>query len=215
MRRLRDVLEHDDRFVLVGGSIPRWTLAATAVQEQYTGQEEKLIEFGRDVQGIKLVRWKTSSRHGPLADRESLAALCEHVMRSAGTALTVRQMTTVAAVRLNLAEPPAVAQLDDEVFHGSSRVSEDTVGSLVAIRASAEDIWAQLTDRERTLLPILDMGVREAAERIGIGKTQAAVSIQRLKALLKSIMEEDPEDGLSKLRELEIIASEERPRTDN
>ena len=131
-----------------GRGIPRWTLSATGVQEQFTGQIEHLIHVGRAVAGIKEVRWRSDRRRGPIADRESLAMMFEAVLTSANTSLTVRELARVAAARFNLLDPPLLVDVDDALSGPVAPVRDGPAQTIIAAETAA-DLWSQLTDRER------------------------------------------------------------------
>ena len=185
MRRVRSVLEGDERFQRVGGGrgIPRWTLSATGVQEQFTGQIEHLIHVGRAVAGIKEVRWRSDRRRGPIADRESLAMMFEAVLTSANTSLTVRELARVAAARFNLLDPPLLVDVDDALSGPVAPIRDGPAQTIIAAETAA-DLWSQLTDRERDVYPYLDLSARQAAQYLNLGKSQVAVAQARLKELL-------------------------------
>jgi hypothetical protein len=210
-RRLRDVLENDGRFVEVAGVGSRrlWTLAATNIREQYTGQVGRLVEAAWAVQDIKTIRWRSANRHGPVAERESLARLCEHILREAGTSMRLDTLVQVVARRFNLGEPPATVLLDDVEVSGGRGDLQDTG---VAVDETAEALWEQLTDREKRTLPYLAESVRDAAEHLGAGKSQVALTQKRLREILKAALADDP-DGEAVLNRLYLLADELADRT--
>lgn len=205
MTRVRSIMEEDERFELVRvrTGIPRWTLASTGVQEQFTGQIEHLIRAGRAVEGIKEVRWRSERRRGPVAQRESLGDLFEAILQAAGTSLTVRELARVAAARFNLLEPPLLYEFDDS-FSPFSSADLGPDDRLVVSEAALE-IWDQLTDRERALYPYLDLSARKAAEMMGLGKSQMAVAQVRVRDLLARELEGN-RDQRAILQELDTIS---------
>jgi hypothetical protein len=64
---------------------------------------------------------------------------------------------------------------------------------------TAEQVLAQLTERERMVLSVLDEPVRTVARAAGIGKTTAAATVARLKTLLQSVLPPG-DDGAAVLR---------------
>ena len=211
LRRLRSILESDDRFWTVEprSGIPLWTLSATKIPEPYTGRLDPLIAAAREVEGLKLVRWKSSNRHGPIAERESLVFLCEVVLRAAGTAMRLQEIADVVAARFNLVgELPSTVFLDE----GELPPAGDTEREYEANETAAA-IWEQLTERERALFPFLDSSAREVAARFDLGKSQMAVSQERIRQLLRDWLSDDPASA-DVLRALQLMAERLRDRTD-
>jgi len=207
MRRVRDVLEHDERFESVPSPEPRWTLRTSGVREPFTGQIDTLIDAGRRMQGLRVRRWNSERRRGPYADRETLARLCEHLLVAAQTALTVRQLARIVAARFNVGSPPLMVELDERLAKSTYPSQEDSVGEGLVVEEAARAVWSQLTERERLLVPVLEMGVREAASHIGTGKSQAAVSRHRVRTIVEAACGAEVDRG-SVLRRLEELADD-------
>ncbi len=91
----------------------------------------------------------------------------------------------------NVGEPPLVVELDDELAKPINGSYDDGPANQLLTNETAASIWRKLTERERTLLPVLDESVRDAAERVGIGKSQAGVSMKRI----RSLIDEECADG--------------------
>lgn len=212
MRRIRSVLEHDERFAVTSGDgIPRWTLRATGARDPFTGQIESLIEASWRVHGLRLSRWNSETRRSPHAERDSLARLCEHVLRAAQTTLPVNHLARVVAARLNVGQPPMLVDLDERLAKPGDVAGQDSVGTVLVVDEAAHAAWSQLTERERLLVPLLEESVRAAAGRVGLGKSQAAVAMKRIRSVLADACSDGVELG-AVARRLQDIA-DESPRT--
>ena len=191
MRRVRDVLQADARFTRAGDTSRLWTLVATESREPYTGQPEALVEAAWTVKNVRVVRWKSETRRGPYADRDSIARICERLLQAHPTAMSLPQLTRAVAARLNVGEPPLVVELDDELAKPLNGSYDDGPANQLLTNETAASIWRKLTEREKILLPVLDESVRNASERVGIGKSQAGVSMKRI----RSLIDEECADG--------------------
>jgi hypothetical protein len=212
IRRVRTVLEEDDRFVTVGTSgILRWTLQSTGVREQFTGQIETLIAASRSVEGVTMVRWRSERRRGPVADREALAQIFEAVLVAAGTSLSAIELAKVTAARFNLLDPPLLLELDEAFWRPDPFAEVGPAERAVAAEQAAE-IWEQLSPRERTIYLFVDQSARQAAEHVGLGKSQIAVSQARIKELISDAIGGSP-DAPSVIAELERLAGADQNRT--
>lgn len=184
MQRVRHVLEADSRFERVGNTPRLWTLVSSGSRDPFTGQPEALVEAAWTVKQVRIVRWNSERRRGPYADSDSIARICERLLESYPTAMTVAQLTRAVASRLNLGEPPLLVELDDELAKPMNSAYDDGPSNQLLVAEATASIWGKLTEREKSLLPFMDGSVREAAEQLGIGKSQAAVSMKRIRLLV-------------------------------
>jgi len=84
-------------------------------------------------------------------------------------------------------------------------LSTEAADESASARERAAEIWNQLSERERLILPFLDEPVRSAAERLGLGKSATAAAMSRLREALRVTFEGD-EDAAQVLGYLVQIA---------
>lgn len=194
VRRLRNVLAEDERFMVVPDGRPgagNVTLTGGNT-EPYVGSPANLIDAARTVREVTVVRWSPSARReGPLADAPSLRALSAAVLEAAAGSLELVFLAEVVATRLGVdprAVPAAIAveDIDDLTAHGEA----DQVGSAEDPREAAagrlerdevvDAVLAQLSVRERLVLAWLHEPVRTIADRTGLAVSTAGAVKQRV-----------------------------------
>jgi len=208
LRRLNDVLARDARFVeagKAGSPSRRWALRGLQDNDEYTGDPRPLRRAAWEAQGIAVARWRSSTRTY-VSDRESIAAFALAVLAAAGGPVDRELLLDIAADRFDLREPPLTIDIDDVPVEGAVATPSDEATPV------AEEVWRQLTERERAALPFLDGTVREAAEALGVGKTTAADVLRRLKALLADTAGMDGA-VLRRLQELAMVRTPPNDRS--
>lgn len=177
-----------------------WTLP-TVSQDMWAGDRTELVAAAFSVVDISLLRWRSDRRRSPIAERASLVAVMTRVIEAAGGPVPYTTMAEVIEHRFSLASPPLLIDLDDE----PGPVEPETTPEEQASAAlDAEVIFEQLTDRERWVLHLYEEGettVRELANQIGVSKSTAANTVNRLKQLLAGSLDEST-DGLATLQAL-------------
>ncbi|MGH2732280.1 MAG: hypothetical protein ACRDJG_04980 [Actinomycetota bacterium] len=208
IRRLQDILEGDDAFAQVLAGQPgmgNWILRKWGRADPWAGSLDDLTAAGWAAVGIRLSRWRANARRrGPISDRASLVAFCRAVLEAAQGSLPLQTIAEVAAHRFALAAPPMIESLDALEFE----VEVVTMGSSVdpgTSRLQAEEIWKQLTLRERLLLRHLQEPVRSVAEAVGLGKSATAEAMARLREILRVALEGE-EDAEAIIRHLTKMA---------
>jgi hypothetical protein len=98
--------------------------------------------------------------------------------------MTLAQLTRAVAARLNVGEPPLLVELDDELAKPINSAYDDGPANELLTDEATASIWGKLTEREKAVVPFLDESVRDAAERLGIGKSQVGVSMKRIRLLI-------------------------------
>ncbi len=153
-----------------------------------------------------IVRWRSSIRRDPV-DAAALTAVCAAIIEAAAAPVRTNTLVEIGLQRFSLALGPAVADLDDD-----PPTSEPAVDDVVVDRAAAQAAFAQLTERERTLLTVWDAPVRTVAQAIGLGPSATAVAIRRLEELLTELLDQqdDPETVWHELQHLAHTWGEHR-----
>lgn len=193
--RLMRLVKERDQFVRVrtvaGNAL---ALGAHASAEPWAGSSQSLLEAARSV-NVRVVRWRSAHRRDPGIDDESFVRVLEAVLGAAGVPVPVKDMLLVFSDVFGLYPSPKYVELGDEPGLSTSTTEETAVENVMV-----DDAWKQLSDRERHLLAAYGP-VRDMAERLGKGKSTAAVDCQRLKDLLVRLVgiDESAEDVVERL----------------
>jgi DNA-directed RNA polymerase specialized sigma24 family protein len=159
--------------------------------EAWAGDECVLISAALEVTDVKLLRWRSSSRRSPVAERESLVAVLSAVVEAAGRPVPADVMLRVVAWRFGLHPTPTLVDLDDEPEPAASQPDPAEAAS---VSEAAGAIFDQLSGRERLALLYHDLPVRELADVLGTGKSTAANVLGRVRAHLASALADDDVD---------------------
>ena len=189
--RVKEILRSSGSFVHVGGPDDRWARPGDSAGP---GTPEPTVLASAIANlPVTIPRWTSTLRDAPLADRPSLEALIEALLTAAGGSLPVVEIAHALTTRLDHRRVPLTVSID--VLEGAEPAD---VGADPADRTAAEvhatAIFDALSDRERLLVPHLEQTVREIASRIGTGKSQAALIMQRLVDHLRRELEDDSAD---------------------
>jgi hypothetical protein len=205
VRRVRNVLEGDERFMLAGGTPRLWTLTTTRSRDPFTGQPETLVQAAWTVGDVKVVRWRSDTRRSPLADRDSISRICEGILETYPTAMTVAQLSRAIASRLNVAEPPLLVELDDALAKPIDDAFDDGPANRLLEGTSTRAVWERLSERERAVLTVLDLSVRDAADQLRLGKSQTGVAMKRIRTIIEEECVDEVNRGMV-TRRLQDIA---------
>src|SRR6266540_7464035 len=96
-RRLEELLSDDPAVERVRAGEPGagwWRLAGTSAAP-WGGRFEDLVAAANGVPGIRLVRWSSSTRRNPIAERQSLLDIVHAVLAAADGCLDLRQLVAV------------------------------------------------------------------------------------------------------------------------
>ncbi|MFG2445007.1 hypothetical protein ACGFQG_19245 [Nocardia fluminea] len=178
IRRLKTILAADDTFVINGETVG----LTGGPAEPYAADEAVLVRAARRVDaGTR--RWRPDAkRQGPLATKEEMVALIVAVLTAAEARLTFASLARVIARRFDL--DPLAATTEIDALDPTPQHSYDEVD----VGDQAAHILDQLTDRERLVLPYLDMSTREAEQLLPLGRTTIANTQLRLKTLLADLL---------------------------
>jgi hypothetical protein len=216
IRRLRDVLGSDDRFVVVSAGVPgagNVMLAVETNTEPFGGREADLLTAAFAVEDITVVRWRPDARRdGPLADRHSLAEVSAAVLTAARASLRWADLASVVGSRFGL-DPravPATMAVDDldGVLLRSAAQAGGVPGRELAQSDAARAVLSQLTARERLVLAWLGEPVRTIADRTGLAVSTAGLVKQRVTEHLRVMLANDPDAEETALACRDMAASD-------
>ncbi len=205
VRRLKDVAAVDARFVVRGNMV---ALAQTPEDAApFAGDEARLVQSIASFKPL-IRRWRPDThREGPLADREETSALIQTILSAAGGACSFATLARTLALRFELTEMPAAVPVD---------VLDSTPASPFApaeVADQVDHILAQLTEREKLLLPLMDGSSRDIAMTIGLGRTTVAKTQVRLRSLLRELIPTADADDIARELLVRLQRSDEGPDT--
>ncbi|HWH30981.1 MAG TPA: hypothetical protein VNU26_18850 [Mycobacteriales bacterium] len=191
VRRIRELLGDDDRFAPAAGG--RWALSDGPSDPSAAGPGA-LAAAAAGETDVDVPAWDSARRRAPLADRPSLLRLVARVLRAADGSLTTADVARAVAARLDPTRVPFVTELD--VLERVPDPSTSGRPEAVVARIRAQEIFAEMSDRERVLLASWDRPLRDLGELLDVRHSQAAVIKQRLAAWLRqSVLEDGAEDA--------------------
>lgn len=187
IKRLNEVFGSAPAFRRVagaGGGVAWWSLV-DGREEPTDRPFTALVGAAAEVRDVTVPRWSDAAhRRAPHADRESLMELGRKILEAAGGSVSVAEIARAMAARLGLGPSPTGIDVDvpdqPEPYGGVPDDADHTLDAMVA-----EAIFGRLSERERLVVAHWDDPVRELATRIGLGKSQAAASRQRVVDLLR------------------------------
>lgn len=195
-RRLENVLAVEDAFEEVPAGEAgegRWRRVGTAVLP-WSGRTEDLIDAARAVPNVKIPKWSSTTRRGPVADRGSIVAVANAVLKAAGGSLEVAQLVEVFVVRFPAVLDPAVGplpnDLDASIVLGQGLTPEQQLIAAddeVNAAVTAAEVVGMLAPWERQVVPHLD-SPRSIQVVLGCGRSQAYQHARRLKEKLTQLV---------------------------
>lgn len=219
IRRLKEVLLADDRFMVVPKGVPgagNVMLTGGGAAEPFGGRESDLIAAAFDVKEVTVVRWRPGARReSPLSDRDSLIKVAEAVLAAAGASLRWADLAVVVGTRFGM-DPrgmPATTPVDD--LDGNLNDARRSLsGQPVAPdeellqQATARAVLDQLTDRELLVLAWLASPVRTIADRTGLAVSTAGLLKQRVTDHLRTMLADEPDAETIALACRDLAAAE-------
>lgn len=196
-RRLENVLAAADAFEQVpagdaGGG--RWRLTSTSVPP-WAGSTEDLVDAARAVPNVKIPKWSSTTRRGPVADRRSIVAVAAAVLNAAGGSLEVAQLVAVLVARFPVVlDDPVVCSLPDDLDN-SVGLDEALTAEQQLVAAdhevdaavTAAEVVGMLAPWERRIVPHLDNPLAIQTV-LGCGRSQAYQHARRLKEKLTQLV---------------------------
>lgn len=180
MRSLEHAIDRDDEIVTVGSKAAwtkAWSLRAYAAEHPYSGDPAVLVDAAHAVPEVQRAVWNSERRRAPIAEPASLLKVIRAILTVARAPVLRRLFVDVIVARFPLAwEPPHVEI--DETFTDAN-ISPEAA-------AIAQVIWADLKPNDRLVVAVLDLDVREIAERTGLSKSTAHRAQVRAKKVLSA-----------------------------
>lgn len=183
--RVAEILKEEAAFSRVegaGDAASRWRLkdgptAASSIPDTTLISALASLE-------ITVPKWSSDSRAAPLADRESFVRMIVAALAAASGSLTAADIAQVIATRLDHRKAPLSIELD--VLESAA---EHPPALDPAVQASsavlAEQIFRRLSERERMILALYDLPVRDLGDALALGRSQAALLRNRLAERLR------------------------------
>lgn len=195
--RINEVLRAEPGFVRVAG---RWALES-GPRDAGTDDPEALQ---RVIAGLPVIvpAWgHDAHRSAPVADRTTIASLCGVLLDTAGGSLTPRSLALALSGRLGVGQAPVsleVSAFDGPPAWGSSNA--DQVASEALRRGRADEVVAELNDRERLAVGYPELTVRQLAPLLGVSPSQAHVIRSRAVEIMRTeLLDDDDAEGIALL----------------
>lgn len=190
--RLEELLGRNSEFVRLSDRPARWALAGLTGTEVGRDDGDSLYTAATAVSGVKPVRWRDQNRRPPMASGPDLIRVLIAVLECAGPAgLEIGLLTHVFQRRFGVVLTSHVPLEEDDTLRDrliAPRVLD--VGEERRAADRAEEVYAQLSDRERRIL--LHLHDRARVEQIlGAGRSVAYNHISRARAVLATLAGED------------------------
>ncbi len=214
--RINDVMRTEPAFVLVAG---RW---AKADGPQAAGRDDP-DALSRAVAGQPVVvpAWgHDARREGPVADRDTIVALCGALLDAAGGSLTPRALARAIGSRVGIGQAPLSLDVDafdgppggagsladgprsgpasDGPMSGGPR-SDGTANDGLRLQRAAE-VLGELGDRERLTVAYPELTVRQLAPVLGVGASQCHVIRSRAAEIIRlELVDDDDAENVALL----------------
>lgn len=187
LERLRDVIsgmpdvEQDDKMIKLAGN-----------PEDVRGARfDELVAAASRV-ALVVPAWNPFSQHTPpVADRASLEEMIRATLHTAGSWITMGDLTAVLAVRLGVHDAPV--HRDDDGWERIAPVSYVDAATQVGIADAAARLLDSLTLKEQVVLPFLDDSATEIAKATGLGRTTAYKTAELARFKVRQSLDADPD----------------------
>lgn len=180
-----------------------WALDGFQAEMHWAGGHEPLAAAAADVQVDSGPEW-TGERSTPACTPDSLRLVCDAVLNTAASPVDRPLVLNVVTDRIipdDLDHVHANRE-DDEEGPASDGPAPDadlmTSIDEAAAMTVAQGIFESTDDRDRELLPYLDLSARDAADQpeVRVGKSVASERLRELKASLRPAFEAAPDPEL-------------------
>jgi len=183
IRRLKDVCAAEQDMVVSDHGVR----LLDSPDRAYADREDVLVSAALAV-SVQRRRWRPDARRdGPEADRSDSAAIVRAVLTVARRRVAWPQLGRIFAKRFDLIAAPATLDLDALDPHPVSDYAR------VEVTDQVEAILDQLTEREKRVLPLLDLSSREAATLLPYGHSTIANTQRRVRDFLSRVLRDDAE----------------------
>ena len=205
LRAIERRMQSDGGIVAAGdGPTRTWSLLDHADQLPYSGNPDDLVAAAYRVADVQPAAWsETSRRRRPLAEAESLRRVLHAILAAAAAPVDRGLLLRVVLARFPTAVMPPAAEADEASLPASMPV--DDAGIV------AKEVWAEMTDNERLVVPFLDETAREVARRTGLSRSTAHRARTSVKGLFKDCLS-GVEDQRRVMNELILLSNGVRAR---
>ncbi|MGW0566005.1 hypothetical protein [Streptomyces tauricus] len=193
-RRFAARLAEDDLFRAVPGASPRWALASHPADAVWQGDLGELVRAAWEVRGVWITVWNHS---GPTPRKtvHAFMAVLVGILEAARGAVREEDLAKALEARFDLLSPPRYTSL----YADDGALNEPIVGQAqdmdpVAAEMVADEIWQDMSPRERQLLPHLADEPAVVASVLGIGRHQTQAIMEALREKLKLALAGDGND---------------------
>jgi hypothetical protein len=177
--RVKEILRDEAEFEQVPGKSDRWTLAG-GEPEQSTVSPGTLTAAIAGTK-INIPKWSSDRRDAPLADRPSFVLLMTRVLTAAEGSLDTDDLARALTSRLDHRRTALTTTMDIEEYVSEHALMEGDSGTSAVAELHAADLFNTLSDRERIILAADPQAtVRDLAQQLDVGKSQAALLRQRM-----------------------------------
>ncbi|MFD6662547.1 hypothetical protein ACFWDK_09280 [Micromonospora chalcea] len=187
--RVKEILRDEEDFEVVPGSPERWTLAGGP--RAISGASTSDLASATAGVEVTVPKWTSARRDAPLADRASFVRLMTKVLSTAAGSLAATDLAHALTARLDHRRTAYTVELDIQEQVSEPGWLEGDPATHTEAQLRAIEIFNALSDRERIIVPTLDTNVRDLANLINAGKTQAAHLRQRLLNRLRTELADD------------------------
>lgn len=178
MRKVREVAEQNDQLRLSPGPPEAIETPTSSAGIVYGGSDDILIRAAASTH-TEIVRWRPEAERGvPIANRDDLVAVLLNIVKAADAPVALTQISHVVARRFNLTSVPSFTQTDTLDPRAVDPAEE------VEVDDQARSILRQLTHRERQVLPLMDLSVRDAGAALNLSRSTIAREQARIRDIL-------------------------------
>ena len=199
LRAIERHMQSDDGIVAAGdGPTRTWALREHADQLPFSGNPDDLVSAAYRVTDVKRAAWSdTSKRRRPLAETQSLKRVLHAVLAAAAAPVERGLLLEVVLERFPTAVVPSAVEADDASLPAAAPI--DDAGIV------AKEVWAEMTDNERLVVPFLDETAREIARLTGLTRSTAHRARTSVTGLLKDRLS-DADDQPQIMNELILLS---------
>ncbi|MGH9278124.1 MAG: hypothetical protein ACRD12_08460 [Acidimicrobiales bacterium] len=196
--RINDVLSREDGFVRAGGRWARSGGPSTPGLDDPDG-------LSRAILGVTVVvpAWGHEARRkAPVADGDTIVALCSTLLETAGGSLTPRALARAIGHRLGLGQAPVSLETDglDGPATPPGDAPADTTGSAATRLVRAREVLAELNDRERVSVAYPEYTVRQLGPMLGVSASQSHLIRRRATEIMRlELLDDDDAEAIALL----------------
>lgn len=185
-RALTHAVGADDAIVVAGADLKvrTWSLSEHVGNDPYSGDWGPLISAAYAAPGVRLARWKSTTRRQPIAESASLRRVIHAVLEAAAAPVTPALMVEVIVARFPLALGERIVALNDQ----GDEIADPSGSITLAVPAEADEVWDQLNDNERLVLAVLDQSARKASEQTGLHRNTANRAMRSAALVLRECL---------------------------